>query len=143
MSTITSGRLDFDNEVLSQVAEEALKIARFGSVLRGEHVLDRRFVGTGECREPCTLKAALTDSQRKWDLCGPGGGNGNASVSVVLRTWCREVFLRLVRPATSFCRASTASMSASASSQPEVRHSSKSRDETMISPVQLERRGAG
>ena len=91
MSTMTLGRLIFDNELVSQVAEDALDIAGFGPVIRVEHALNRRFVGTGKSRERGTWNAALTESERQCGLCGHAGRDGNASFAGPLCAWGGDV----------------------------------------------------
>ena len=84
---MTSGRLDFDNELLSQVAQDRLDFTGHGSVFRVEHAPDRRFIRTGNRCKLGTREAALTESERQRGLCGHAGRNGNATFSGPLCAW--------------------------------------------------------
>ena len=88
---MTSGRLDFDNELLSQVAEDALNLTGYGSVFRVEHAPDRRFIRTGNHCKLGTRKAAFTESERQGGLCGHAGRDGNAAFAGPLCAWGGDV----------------------------------------------------
>ena len=92
---MTSGRLDFDHELLSEDAQDSLDMTGRGSVLRVEHAADRPFIRAGKCRKLVAGKAALPEGERQCGLGGHTGRHGNATFAGPPRAWRREVVTAL------------------------------------------------
>ena len=92
---MTSGRLDFDHELLPQDAEDSLYLTGRGSVFRVEHVPDRPFIRTGECRKLGTREAALPESQRQCGFGRHAGWHRNPTLARLGRAWHRDVVTAL------------------------------------------------
>ena len=92
---MTSSRLDFDHELLSEDAQDSLYMTGRGSVFRVEHAPDRPFVRTGKRRELGARKAALAECQRQCGLGGHAGRHGHPAFAGLPCAWRRDVVTAL------------------------------------------------
>ena len=88
---MTSGRFDFDYELLAEDAQGSLNMTGRGSVFRVEHAPDRSFIRAGKCCELVAGEAALPEGERQCGFGGHAGRHGNPTFAGPWRAWCGDV----------------------------------------------------
>jgi len=74
---MTSGRFDFDYELLAEDAQGSFDMTGRGSVFRVEHAPDRSFIRAGKCCELVAGESALPEGERQCGFGGHAGRHGN------------------------------------------------------------------
>ena len=92
---MTSGRLDFDHELLSEDAQDSLDMTGRASVLRVEHAADRPFIRAGSAANSSRGRAALPEGERQCGLGRHAGRHRHPAFAGLPSAWRRDVVTAL------------------------------------------------